>query len=188
MATSKGRKGRAKKNTSNRKSRLWLRDLLNLLGGLLVGAVGFWLVQEFLEGRSGGDASEKYRNAIQEDLPFLKHASEDYEALVEGQGEGPELLKGLDMTGALYGLDAYRGVHQDLSSLHVEARPLLLAFYLNLRDAELLRKLIVEQREHPEEMSQILTREFLRTLHEGRQLVPRLLLALGEKEEPRPGP
>jgi hypothetical protein len=89
----------------------------------------------------------------------------------------------VDITGALYRLDAYKTVHDDLPGLDAEARPLLLSLYLNLRDAELLRKLIVEQREHPQEMSQILTREFLRTLHEGTQLVPRLLWALGPDEE-----
>jgi hypothetical protein len=88
------------------------------------------------------------------------------------------------MTGPLYGLEAYRTVHEDLPALDADARPLLMAFYLNLRDAELLRKMIVEQREHPQEMSQILTREFLRTLHEGAQLVSRLLWALGPSEEP----
>ncbi len=91
----------------------------------------------------------------------------------------------MDITGALYRLDAYKTVHDDLPGLDAEARPLLLSFYLNLRDAELLRKLIVEQREHPQEMSQILTREFLRTLHEGAQLVPRLLWVLGPDEEAR---
>ncbi len=183
MAASKAKKGKAKKNTTSRKSRLWVRDLLNLLGGLAVGAVGFWLVQAYLEGRTTGDASQRYRTAIQGDLPILKQASEEYEGLVESKQEALEVLRGVDLTGTLYGLDAYRMVHEDLPALDVEAQPLLLAFYLNLRDAELLRKLIVEQREHPEEMSQILSRQFLRTLHEGNQLVPRLLWALGKNDE-----
>jgi hypothetical protein len=183
MAASKGKKGRAKKNTQGRKSRLWLRDLLNILGGLLVGALGFWFVQEALADRKAGDASQRYRAVIQEDLPVLKRASEEYEALVENEEDVPEALQGEDITKALYRLDAYKTVHDDLPGLDAEAGPLLLSFYLNLRDAELLRKLVVEQREHPQEMSQILTREFLRTLHEGTQLVPRLLRVLGPDEE-----
>jgi hypothetical protein len=173
MAASKGKKGKKKKNTQGRKSRLWLRDLLNILGGLLVGALGFWIVQEVLADRTAQDASQRYRTVIQEDLPVLEQASEDV----------PEVLQGVDITVALYRLDAYKTVPDDLPGLEVEARPLLLSFYLNLRDAELLRKLIIEQREHPQEMSQILTREFLRTLDEGTQLVPRLLWALGPEEE-----
>jgi|GEM_PF-1675668 len=183
MAANKGKKSKGKKNTQGRKSRLWLRDLLNILGGLLAGALGFWIVQEVLADRTEGDASQRYRTVIQEDLPVLKQASEEYEALVENEEDVREALQGMDITGALYRLDDYRTVHDDLPDLDAKARPLLLSFYLNLRDAELLRKLIVEQREHPEEMSQILTREFLRTLHEGTQLVPRLLWALGPTEE-----
>ena len=185
MAANKGKKGKTKKNTQGRKSRLWLRDLLNILGGLLAGSLGFWIVQEVLADRTAGDASQRYRTVIQEDLPVLKQASEEYEALVENEEDVPEALQGVDITGALFRLDAYKTVHDDLPDLDVEARPLLLSFYLNLRDAEILRKLIVEQREHPQEMSQILTREFLRTLHEGAQLVPRLLWALGPEEEAR---
>mgnify|MGYP001825519720 CR=1 FL=1 len=183
MAANKGKKGKAKKNAQGRKSRLWLRDLLNILGGLLAGALGFWIVQEVLADRTAGDASQRYRAVIQEDLSVLKQASEEYEALVENEEDVPEVLQGVDITGALYRLDAYKTVHDDLPGLEAEARPLLLSFYLNLRDAELLRKLIVEQRENPQEMSQILTREFLRTLHEGTQLVPRLLWVLGPSEE-----
>ena len=140
-------------------------------------------MQEVLADRAAGDASGRYRTAIQEDLPVLKKASEEYEALVENEEDVPEALHGVDITRALYRLDAYKSVHDDLPGLEAEARPLLLSFYLNLRDAELLRKMIVEQREHPQEMSQILTREFLRTLHEGTQLVPRLLWALGPNGE-----
>ena len=183
MAADKGKKGKAKKNSQGRKSRIWIRDLLNILGGLLAGAAGFWIVQEVLTARTTEDASQRYRTAIQEALPALKQASEEYEALVENGEDVPEALRGVDITGALYGLDAYKKVHDDLPGLEAEARPLLLSFYLNLRDGELMRKLIVEQREHPEEMSQILTREFLRTLHEGTLLVPRLLWALGPSEE-----
>jgi hypothetical protein len=182
MAANKGKKGKRKKNAQGRKSRLWLRDLLNILGGLLTGVIGFWIVQEVLAGRTTENASQRYRTVIQEDLPVLKQVSEGYEALVENEEDVPEALQGVDISGALYELDAYKTVHDDLPGLDAEARPLLLSFYLNLRDAELLRKLIVEQKEHPQEMSQILTREFLRTLHEGTQLVPRLLWALGPEE------
>lgn len=183
MAANKGKKGKTKKNAPGRKSRLWLRDLLNILGGLLAGALGLWIVQEVLADRTSGDASQRYRTLIQEDLPVLKQASEEYEALIENEENVPEALQGVDITGALYSLDAYKTVHDDLPDLDAEAGPLLLSFYLNLRDAEILRKLIVEQREHPQEMSQILNREFLRTLHEGTQLVPRLLWTLGPTEE-----
>jgi len=183
MASSKGKKGKKKKNTQGRKSRLWLRDLLNILGGLLVGAFGFWIVQELLADRTARDASQRYRTVIQEDLPVLEQASEEYEALAQNEEDVLEVPQGVDITVPLYRLDAYKTVPDDLPCLDAEARPLLLSFYLNLRDVELLRKLIVEQREHPQEMPQILTREFLRTLDEGTQLVPRLRWALGPEEE-----
>ena len=182
MAANKGKKGKTKKNAQGRKSRLWLRDLANILGGLLVGAVGFWIVQEVLADRGARDAARRYRAVIQEDLSVLKKASEEYEALVENEEAVQAPLRGVDITGALYRMEPYRAIHEDLSGLDAEARPLLLSFYLSLRDAELLRKLVVEQREHPEEMSKILNREFLRTLHEGAQLVPKLLWALGPAE------
>lgn len=179
MAANKGRKGKAKKSTPSRKSRLWLRDLLNILGGLLVGSLGLWIVQGYLDTRTAREACERYAGVIEGDLPVLKKASEGYEALSESKEGALQFLQGVDITGALYRVDAYRGIHQDFADLGDEARPLLLAFYLSLRDAELLRKMIIEQREHPEQMNQILAREFLRTLHEATQLAPRLLWALG---------
>jgi hypothetical protein len=178
MAASKAKKGK-KRTTTGRKSRLWLRDLFNLLTGLLVGSFGFWLIQGYLETRTAKEVSQRYRSAVQGDLPVLRQASERYEALAEDQGDPAEVLQGMDITGALYRLDAYDKVQEDLSDLSAEVRPLLLAFYLNLRDAERLRKLVIEQQEHPEQFAGMLTREFLRTLHEGTRFVPRLLRTLG---------
>jgi hypothetical protein len=183
MAANKGKKGRTRKSTPSRKSRLWLRDLLNIVGGLLVGSFGLWIVQGYLESQTTKEVSQRVRSVLQGDLPILKQTSEGYEAILENEEDVSEALRGVDITRALYGLDAYRKVPEDLPCLHADARPLLLAFYLNLRDAELLRKLIIEQREHPEHMSQILTREFLRNLHEGTKIGPRLLWALGTNQE-----
>jgi hypothetical protein len=96
-------------------------------------------------------------------MPILERVSGGYQA-VGGNGQEPSgALEGVDITEALYRLDDYGRVQEDLPDLDGEVRPLLFSFYLNLRDAELLRKLIVEQREHPEQMSGILAREFLRT-------------------------
>jgi hypothetical protein len=184
MAANKAKKGRTRKGTPHRKSRLWLRDLLNIVGGLLVGSFGLWVVQGYLESRTGKEVSQRVRSAVQGDLPTLKQTSEGYEAVLESKEDASVALRGVDITGALYGLDAYKKIPEDLPCLDGDARPLLLAFYLNLRDAELLRKLIIEQREHPEQLSQILAREFLRNLHEGTQLAPRLLWALGTNREP----
>lgn len=182
MAANKGKKGKGRKSPPSRKSRLWLRDLLNLLGGLLVGAAGIWVLQEFLESRAAGAAGARYRAAIQQDLPALDEASERYEALSEQAELDSQALEGLEIDVPLYGVDAYEGIRRDLPDLEASVRPELFAFYLHLRDAELLRKLIVDQREHPEQMPQILTREFLRTLHEGSLIAPRLLWALGPEE------
>lgn len=179
MAANKGKKGKAKKSAPSRKSRLWLRDLLNIVGGLAVGSCGLWIVQGYLDTRTTKEVCQRYGSVIQGDLPVLKQASEGYEALNENKQDASQALQGVDITGALYSLDAYKRIQEDFPDLDAEARPLLLAFYLSLRDAELLRKLIIEQREHPEQMPQILAREFLRTLHEGTQLAPRLLWALG---------
>jgi hypothetical protein len=185
MAANKGKKGRTRKSTTSRKSRLWLRDLLNIVGGLLVGSFGLWIVQGYLEGRTAKEVSQRVRGVVQGDLPTLKQTSEGYEAILESKEDDvSEALRGVELDGPLYGLDAYKRVPEDLPYLDTDERPLLLGFYLNLRDAELLRKLIIEQREHPEQMSQILAREFLRTLHEGTQLAPRLLWALGTNREP----
>ena len=64
MAASKGKRRRTKKNTQGRKSRLWLRDLLNILGGLLAGALGFWIVQGVLGSRTAGEASQRVLGGI----------------------------------------------------------------------------------------------------------------------------
>ena len=183
MAANKGKKGKAKKGTPSRKSRLWLRDLLNITGGLLVGSCGLWIVQGYLETRTTKEVSQRYETVIRGDLPVLKEASAGYEALNGNEQDASQALQGVDITGALYSLDAYTRIQMDSPDLDAEAQPLLLAFYLSLRDAELLRKMIIEQREHPEQMQQILAREFLRALHEGAQLAPRLLWALGSNRE-----
>jgi hypothetical protein len=179
MAANKGRKRKTGKGAPGRKSRLWLRDLLNLLGGLLVGALGLWIVQEFLEGRAAGEASGRYRGAIEQDMPKLKLASQRYEALSEQSEAFPQSLEGLEAAGALYRIDAYEAIERDVQYLKAEVRPLLLGFSHRLREAELLRKLIIDQREHPEQMPQILAREFLKALDEGARLAPRLLQSLG---------
>ncbi len=179
MAANKGKKGKPRKGTPGRKPRLWLRDLLNLLGGFLVGALGLWIVQGFLEGRAAGEISGRYRRAIQQDMPKLKLASLRYEALSEQRDAALQPLEGLEAPGALYGIEAYEAVERDLPHLKAKARPLLLGFSHRLREAELLRKLIIDQREHPEQMPQILAREFLKALDEGARLAPRLLQSLG---------
>jgi len=52
MAARKTKKAKAGKKTQPaKKFPLWLRDLLNILGGLLVGTLGFWGVTGYLEGR-----------------------------------------------------------------------------------------------------------------------------------------
>lgn len=183
MASNKGRKGRTRKSSAPRKSRLWLRDLLNILGGFLVGSLGLWIVQGLLDSRDAREVSERYRSTVKGHLPILERTFEGYEA-IDGQAPEPSgVLEGVDMTEALYKLDDYSRLQEDFTDLNGEVRPLLFSFYLNLRDAELLRKLIVEQREHPEQMSEILAREFLRTLQEGTQMAPRLLWALGANRE-----
>ncbi len=188
MAASKGKKGKTKKGSPSRKSRLWLRDLLNILGGLLAGSVGFWIVHGYLVSRTAKGLSLRYENVIKGDLPALESASERYAYLAEQPVDPSEALEALDVNGSLCSLDAYRGIQDDFARLHGSARPLLLSFYLSLRDAELLRKLIVEQREHPEQMPRVLAREFVRTVQEGAQLAPRLLWVLGRGKETEDSP
>jgi hypothetical protein len=188
MASKKGKKSKTRKNTGSRKSRLWLRDLLNILGGLLVGALGVWIVQGYLQGRTEKGVAEQYRSVIQEDLLILQKAADGYGAPAADEQDAPGVVRGGNLSTALYKMDAYGTLDEDLPSLDADARPLLLAFYTNLRDAELLRKLIVEQQEHPEEMPRILAREFLRALHEGTELAPQLLRALGTHQEPGGAP
>ena len=184
MASKKAKKSRTRKNTASRKSRLWLRDLLNILGGLTVGALGVLMVQGYLADRSEKGVSERYQSAVREELRNLENASSGYEAMDADEQDPSGAIRGVDLTVALYRLDAYGTLHEDLSDLDSDAGPLLLSFYINLRDAELLRKLVIENREHPEQMSQILSREFLRTLQEATELAPRLLWALGRNPEP----
>ncbi len=184
MASNKARRDRARKSKTPRKSRLWLRDLLNILGGFLVGSVGLWIVQGLLDSRAAREVSERYRSTVQEYLPVLERTAGGYKAF-DGNGKQPSgVPEGVDLSETLYRVDDYGRVEEDLPDLKKEVRPLLFSFYLNLRDAELLRKLIVEQRQHPDQMSGILAREFLRTLQEGTQTAPRLLWALGASREP----
>ena len=186
MSAKKGRKGKARKGTPDRKPRLWLRDLGNLIGGLALGVVGTWVVEGHLEGKKEAEVSRGYVEGVRQDVTVLGTFSERYLALSEGGGEQDGLLVGLDITRPVCDPDRYRGLGEDLHHLGPRAAPPLLAYVRSLSEAELLRKLLMEQQKDPNRLEGILARELLRSLHEGLDVSPHLLWALEAKPREEP--
>ncbi len=182
MAARKNKGGKSRKKTQApaRKSRLWLRDMLNILGGLLVGSMGVWLFQEFQENRAARAVARKYVKAVRETMPHLKPMAEQYLALSQGrEGESlPEVE--LDAARPVCSLDPFRGLLYEVCDLPPDAVPPLLEFVRNLQKAEILRKLLEQQQQNPAELSRILSSQILVTVYDESRDAPNLFWKLKE--------
>ena len=177
MAAGKKKKGKAKGKPQGKKSRLWVRDLLNLVGGLLVGSIGLWLVLAYLDNRETDKAKEKYLVVIDDARTQLNPLAEKYLSLTEGNKEGNkegdiDVSEGkeLDISQPVFSLESVKALTPEVCALPEEAIPSFLEFYQNLQKAELLRKLLKEQQEGPAEFAQTLENQFLRSVYEDSRL------------------
>ena len=174
MAAQKNRGGKAGRKLPARKSRLWLRDGLNILGGLLVGGLVVWLGQQFLGGKGVRKASDQTLRVVEDTVPRLKPFAERYLAVEEKREEAADPLAGLDLSQPLCAPEAVDVLQGEFRSLPPEAMPLVWDFTLKLHDAEVLRKLLREQQDNPDKLAGILSRGFLSLLYENSQLLPKI--------------
>jgi hypothetical protein len=186
-----GRKQRGKsgKKTSrpSKKPPIWLRDLLNLLAGLLVGSLCVWLFQEYRENRAARVGARQYVEAVRETQPLLTPMADRYLALAgQPQGEG-DPNQSLDVTHPVCSLDPYRDLLQEVCALPRETAALLLEFSRNLQKAEVLRKLLEQERQDPAGLSRTLEGQLLLTVYDESRRAPELLWKLrvsaGKKAE-----
>lgn len=179
MASQKGRgKGRARGSGQRKKSPLWLRDLLNILGGLIAGAALVWLVQGYLETRQTRTAAKRFFEDIERTQTALKPFADRAVVVLEGSQAPTEALSGLEVREAAFPLELFRDSMEDLPLLRDRGFVDLLRYYGGLDRAELYRKLIVEQKERPDQVPAVLAREFLRAMQEAFQGSQRLLREL----------
>lgn len=179
MASTKARKGRSRGTGQRKRSPLWLRDLLNLLGGLIAGATLVWVVQGYLETREARAAAKRFFEDVEQAQTAMKPFAERAVAVLEGSQEALEAVNGLEAGVPVHPLDRFRSSMEDLPLLRDRGFSDLLRFYAGLDKAELYRKLLVEQRERPDQVPALLAREFLRALQESFQGSQRLLKELG---------
>jgi len=178
MAARKNRRSKSKKQPVAKKSPLWLRDLLNIAGGLLVGSLGLWLVQEYLENREADRIALKYGTAVLESLPLLRPAAE---LSLAGAGDetGPaDPAETLERTRALPSPDPFRGLPHEVCSLAPESVPAILAFVQEMQKAELLRKILEQQQTAAAQVPGTLSRELLRSVSAEAQLGSELVWKL----------
>ncbi len=178
MASAKVRKGKSRGTGQRKRSPLWLRDLLNILGGLLAGATLVWVVQGYLETREARAVAKRFFEDIEQAQTALKPFAERAVAVLEGSQGALEALNGLDAVEPVHSLDMFRSSMGDLPLLRDRGFVDLLRFYGGLDRAELYRKLLVEQKERPDQVPAVLAREFLRALQESSLGSQRLLREL----------
>lgn len=185
MASAKARKGRPSGTGQRKKSPLWLRDLLNILGGLFAGAALVWVVQGYLETQEARGAAKRFFEDVEQAQRALKPFAERAVAVLDGSQAALEALNGLDAGGPVHSLDMFRNFMGDLPLLRDRGFVELLRFYGGLDRAELYRKLLVEHRERPDQVPAVLAREFLRALQESSEGGQRLLRELGPRGKNR---
>lgn len=178
MASAKARRGKLRGSGQRKKSPLWLRDLLNILGGLFAGASLVWVAQGYLETREARAAAKRFFEDVDQAQRALKPFTERASAVLEGSQAVSEALNGLDAAEPVHSLDMFRDSMGDLPLLRDRGFVDLLRFYSGLDRAELYRKLLVEQKERPDQVPVVLAREFLRALQESFQGSQRLLREL----------
>jgi len=168
MAARKNTGGKPRKKTQapSRKNRLWVRDGLNLLAGLLLGALGLWLFEEYQENRAARAVARKYLPVVLEIQPELQPLSERYLELTQGQEGGAVPDVRLDADRPVCSLDPLRGVVREACALPPETASALLEFARNLHKAEMLRKLLQEYQRDPGGLSRTLSNQLLVTVHD----------------------
>lgn len=168
MAARKNKAARTRKKAPApaRKSRLWVRDTLNILAGLLVGGMGVWLFQEYRDNRAARGVARKYLPVVQEIQPQLKPLADRYLALTQGR-EGEALPDAaLDADRPVCSVDALRGVLQEACALPPDTASALLEFARNLQKADLLRKLLQQQEQDPDGFARALSNQLLLTVYD----------------------
>jgi len=184
MASRKNKAGKHQKKPQapSRKPRLWLRDLLNLVGGALVGALVLWLVLEYQESRAAKAAARIYAEAVSETVGQLRPLADQYLELTQGRDEGEALAEAeVDAARPVGSLEPFRNVFRDACALPPDIVPPLLEFARNLHKAEMLRKLLEQQQEDPEAMSRTLAGQLLQTVYEESRNAQPLLWKLKER-------
>jgi len=174
MAAQKNKGGKAGKKPQGRKARLWVRDGLNILAGLLIGGLGVFLVSEYLQGREARQASAQAMRVFEESAPLLKSVAERYLAVEENRQEASRPLEGLELGRPLCSPEAMKSLQGEFRVLPPDALTLLWDYYLNLHDAELFRKLLREQQDDPDRVAEMMTRGFLQAAHENHLLLPKV--------------
>jgi len=178
----KGGRSRGKTQAPSRKSRLWLRDLLNILGGLVLGVLGIWLFQQYQANRAAKAVARQYVDAVSATLDHLKPLAEQYVALSEGKQEGEPLPEAeLDVRQPLCSLEPFRNVLREACALPPDIVPLLLEFARNLQKAEMLRKLLEQEQLDPTALPRTMSGQLLLTVYEESRSAPNLLWKLKER-------
>ncbi len=183
MAAKKTKKRKSRKNTADKKSPLWVRDLVNIIIGVVGTLLVVFLVQAHMDRKEVKKVSEKYFDALNKNLSDFSIFAERYLSITENKQDIFTALQGVDISQPICAMDTYASINKDLYKLKPHIIKSMLDYYHGLRNVELLRKCIVEQQNNPQEIDKILIREFLRTVYDGSQLIPTLLFELKDSGE-----
>ncbi len=185
MASRKNKVGKQKKKVQapSRKPRLWVRDLLNLAGGVLLGALVLWLVLEYRESRTAKAAARTYVEAVSGTMGQLKPFADQYLELTQGREEEGDPLAEAEVDAArpVCSLEPFRNVFRDVCALPPDIVSPLLEFARNLQKAEMLRKLLEQQQQDPEAIARTLSGQLLQTVYEESRNAQPLLWKLKER-------
>jgi hypothetical protein len=166
---------RPKGGGEKKKSPLWVRDILNLIGGAVVGGLTVFIVSSYLSGRATKETSQLFTEDLKKAIPALSPMVERYLEVTDGKKkDAKDLLEGMDLSKPVHPLDLYRDSSNRLGSLDKTCLVRLLEFYRNLDEAELYRKLILKDQQRPDQIVLLMQREFLRALYESSQLTSHL--------------
>ncbi len=180
MAAKKNKKKKVRKKEQEPKSRLWLRDLVSISLGFVFAVIVIYLPIACMDRKDAQKVLQQYSEIVNEDSSGFNDFAERYLSTTENNKDFLTALEGVDISRPVWPMDTYNALNKDLHKLKPHVISSVLDYYQNLRDAEMLRRCIVEQQNNPQEIEKILIREFLRTLYEGSQLIPSLLYELEE--------
>jgi len=181
-------KVRKKPQAPGRKSRLWVRDTLNIVAGLLLGGLGVWLFQEYLESRETREVARRYLNVVHELQPQLKPLIEQYLELTEGKEDGVLPEVDLDTDRPVCSLNPFSGVLREACALPPETAAALLDLAQNLQRAEMLRKLLQQEAQDPGGLVRTLSNQLLQTVYDESRGLNNLIYQLRERAAREPPP